>query len=55
MTWVSKNRYVVIDVSAGPSAFGPLGHDASGTVTPLSVPRLQVRASILPLPDPCWP
>mmetsp|Transcript_19783 Transcript_19783/g.54961 ORF Transcript_19783/g.54961 Transcript_19783/m.54961 type:complete len:836 (+) Transcript_19783:441-2948(+) len=41
MTWIAKNRYVVIDVSSGPTAFGPIGDKASGTVTPLSVPRLQ--------------
>lgn len=42
MTWIAKERYIVIDVSAGPVFFGPIGPSSSGAVTPLSVPRLQV-------------
>eukprot|EP00873_Tetraselmis_striata_P008332 jgi/Tetstr1/428596/TSEL_018588.t1 len=41
MTWIAKERYIVIDVSAGPVFFGPIGPSSSGAVTPLSVPRLQ--------------
>eukprot|EP00193_Tetraselmis_chui_P020266 CAMPEP_0177794032 /NCGR_PEP_ID=MMETSP0491_2-20121128/25414_1 /TAXON_ID=63592 /ORGANISM="Tetraselmis chuii, Strain PLY429" /LENGTH=437 /DNA_ID=CAMNT_0019316631 /DNA_START=313 /DNA_END=1623 /DNA_ORIENTATION=- len=40
MTWIAKERYVVIDVSSGPVSFGPIGADARA-VTSLSVPRLQ--------------
>jgi hypothetical protein len=42
MTWIAKERYVVIDVSSGPVSFGPIGADARA-VTSLSVPRLQAR------------
>lgn len=42
--WHSSRNYLVVDLSAGPSTYGPLV-SSSGAVTPQALPSIKVRAS----------
>ena len=43
-TWHSSRNYLVVDLAAGPSTYGPLASQG-GAVTPQALPSIKVR---------CW-
>lgn len=51
-TWLAARSYLVIDISAGPCSFGPL-MSADGAVTPLTIPRILVRETVIVSPYHC--
>lgn len=46
VTWLSSRNYMVIDLAAGPTTYGPLVRQG-GAATPQGIPSVKVRLSAL--------